>query len=582
MSDQTVGQPDSTITAASRTAGYLSRLNSWRQSPKAAWAAVGVLWLIHLVYCWRNEGGLANVVFTAAVTLTIALFIIILTRRPLFASVLSSCIVAAIIAGSTVKRQMMEMIVHAYDIVFYFSSWSTISYLWSDHRPYLLALVGSVLLIVLLGVLAWKLDPLRVDRSAALAAAGAVAAIAFLSAQVKVERRHTQFYWDDLFVSSFYISWIETLETMWRGTLIEAAAEAKGPRFALPGTCNASAKPPHILLIHQESVVPPSNFPQIRYDKSVDRMFQSYDGRLHKMRVETYGGASWLSEFSILAGVSTHSFGGMRQFVQSLMAGKLADTLPQTLQRCGYRNVVFYPMLRNFVSNAKFYTAIGMPEIFDMKDQGAKSVTERDRFYYTNALAEMERHFKASGQPLFVFLQTMATHSPYTFTYEPEVKVAGGPPGSNPEIHEYLRRLSMAHMDYDYMVGELKRRFPDEPFLIVHYGDHQPVATRTLLGYENEDPEDMTLAPDSPGFLTYFAVSGLNYAPPPLPPVEVLDVPYLGGVILEAARLPLSDSFKERRRLMAVCKGRYFTCPKKDEILQFHRRLIDSGLVEAR
>jgi hypothetical protein len=47
---------------------------------------------------------------------------------------------------------------------------------------------------------------------------------------------------------------------------------------------------------------------------------------------------------------------------------------------------------------------------------------------------------------------------------------------------------------------------------------------------------------DSLGFATYYAVEGINYAPPPLPEIELLDVPYLPVVILNAAGLPLSDA----------------------------------------
>ena len=147
---------------------------------------------------------------------------------------------------------------------------------------------------------------------------------------------------------------------------------------------------------------------------------------MHRLRVETYGGASWLTEFSLLAGVSTHSFGGMRQFVQTFTQNKLKDTVPQVLERCGYRNVVFYPMLRNFVSNDRFYASIGLKEIFDMTTQGAKSTQERDYFYYDNAMAEMERHLKSSRKPLFMYIQTMAAHWPYDFTFEPDVEVPGG------------------------------------------------------------------------------------------------------------------------------------------------------------
>ncbi|PPC79527.1 MAG: sulfatase, partial [Hyphomicrobium sp.] len=108
-------------------------------------------------------------------------------------------------------------------------------------------------------------------------------------------------------------------------------------------------------------------------------------------------------------------------------------------------------------------------------------------------------------------------------------------------------------------------------------------ATRTLLGFDaGLTAEDVKLTPESLGLITYYSIDGINYQPPPMPDVETLEIPYLGAVLLDAARLPLSEAYKERLRLLAVCDGRYFTCPAKSEILGFHRRLIDSGLVEAR
>jgi hypothetical protein len=147
-------------------------------------------------------------------------------------------------------------------------------------------------------------------------------------------------------------------------------------------------------------------------------------------------------------------------------------------------------------------------------------------------------------------------------------------------MHEYLRRLGMAHMDYDFLRAELARRFPGEAFLIVHYGDHQPTATRTLLGFPASADAERVVAGRNPlRFITYFAIDGISYTPPPIPTPETMDVPYLGLIILEAAGLPLSDTYRERRRLMERCNGRYHDCPDRAQILQFHRRLIDSGIV---
>jgi phosphoglycerol transferase MdoB-like AlkP superfamily enzyme len=479
----------------------------------------------------------------------------------------------------------MNMVVHAYDLLFYLSSWSTISYLWSDQRRYVLTALAACLAAAAAGWLAYRLDSTRVSRRRSALLLAAFAALALAGAYGKGERRHMQFYFSNLYVSSFYASWGETLEALWRGALLEAAPGAGSPvhSFTVPTFCRLSGRPPHIILIHQESVVQPSLFPALRYDRSLDPFFRSDDQGLHKLRVETYGGASWLTEFSLLAGVSTHSFGGMRQFVQTFTQNRLKDTVPQVLGRCGYRNVVFYPLFKNFVSNDRFYTSIGLREIFDLKAQGAKIAQERDRFYFGNALAEMGRHFDKSRQPMFTYIQTMSAHWPYDYKYAPEVDVPGGGPGTDAEMHEYLRRVAIAKMDLDYFVAELRRRFPRERFLMVHYGDHHPMATRTLLGYKEEtQAEDVILDEDSIGFLTYYSVRGINYRVPALPRYDSLDVAYLGTLLLDLAGVPLSDSHRERKRLMVTCRGRYYSCAARDEILEFHRSLIDSGVVEAR
>jgi hypothetical protein len=138
-------------------------------------------------------------------------------------------------------------------------------------------------------------------------------------------------------------------------------------------------------------------------------------------------------------------------------------------------------------------------------------------------------------------------------------------------------------MDYARLRAELSHRFPDQQFLIVHYGDHQPTAAWTLLGLRKDTTiEEVMQSKYKTALMTYYAIDAVRYHPPALPAVDSLDVPYLGTIILEAARLPLSDSYRARRRLMLLCKGRYHDCPLRDEVLSFQRRLINAGLVDAR
>ena len=552
-------------------------------STHAVWTATAAIAAGLAYYHWHYEGWRETIIFASAITTGLAAFLTLATRRVLFSIAVVAALVAIIVVASDVKRHYIEMVLHAYDVVFYLTSLTTLQFLWIDHRAHLLALAASFIATGTLGYVLYRVDSSRIPRWLSLAVLVSCAVIGAWASEAKGERSNLLFYWDNRYLSSFYASWSETLETLWRGQLLDASTKQPKPLFKVPATCGLDAKPPHIILIHQESVVPPSYFPTISYDTSLDPFFRSFDGKMHKLRVETYGGASWLTEFSVLAGVSTYSFGGMRTFVQSLMQGKIHDTLPQSLARCSYRNAVFYPVPKDFVSNGRFYAATGIAEIFDFKAQGAKRYNERDKFYYANALKLFEEHTAASKAPLFTFIITSATHLPYQFTYDAEVNVPGGGPGTDPEMHEYLRRLGMAKMDYDEFRSDLARRFPSERFLIVQYGDHQPVATRTLLGFDQKlTAEDVKMDPDSPGYMTYYSIDGVNYQPPPMPAVETLEVPYLGSVLLDAAKLPLSESYQERLRLLKLCDGRYFTCRQKKEILGFHRRLIDSGLVEAR
>ena len=184
---------------------------------------------------------------------------------------------------------------------------------------------------------------------------------------------------------------------------------------------------------------------------------------------------------------------------------------------------------------------------------------------------------------MFTFIETMSTHWPYNVAFFPEEKVPGGGEGVDDEMNEFLRRLWLSKTDLEDMRAQLASRFPKERFLIVHYGDHHPIATRRLLGFAPElESEVVDLPPDSPGFITYFAMQGVNFTPRPLPVIDPIDVAYLPALILYAAGLPLPDSDVERLRLMKQCNGRYYDCADHDEILDFHRRLIEAGLLRPR
>src|SRR5256885_316722 len=140
MTDQTVGLPTGTP-PLSRLRSIAARLlRRVELRPRTAWAVAGLIAAVLMRHFWIDEGNLPNILFTAAVTLSLIAFTVLLSRLVLFATVLTASLIAVIVAAASAKRAAMNMVVHAYDIFFYLSSWSTVSYLWSDQRHYLLAL----------------------------------------------------------------------------------------------------------------------------------------------------------------------------------------------------------------------------------------------------------------------------------------------------------------------------------------------------------------------------------------------------------------------------------------------------------
>jgi phosphoglycerol transferase MdoB-like AlkP superfamily enzyme len=519
--------------------------------------------------------------FAAAVTAGIVFSLTALSQRLLFASVSASSLVAIVFLVSIKKQAAMNMGLHSYDLFFYLDA-DTFAFLWGDYRRIVVSILGACAAAAGLTAAAWRFDTTRLPRLASAAAlfVAVIVGLAFQPRATAESGAFRLFTQGNSYISAFYLSWGETWRTLKRGQLMAAAAGTALPDFAGEFRCRTSAASPHIVLVHQESLVPPSLFPGLQYDRTLDRFFLSDDDQLHRLRVETYGGGSWVTEFALLTGISTKAFGDMRMFVQVLMEGRLNETLPQALANCGYRTLMLFPMSNGFLRLDRFYHSIGFSEILDQDAQNAPTNRERDRFYFQNALDVMDRHLKSSEQPLFVYIQTMASHGPYDRAYMPQENVPGGGPGTSGEMNEYLRRAGMAMRDGNFLMDEIKRRFPSEPVLVTRYGDHQPSATRDIINdVWGDDSPDVGMSGAPGPFITFYAMEGLNYQVPPLPDFNPLDIAYLGTVMLEVAGLPLSGVQRERKRLMVDCAGRYSECEPRSQILAFHRRLINSGFV---
>ena len=117
--------------------------------------------------------------------------------------------------------------------------------------------------------------------------------------------------------------------------------------------------------------------------------------------------------------------------------------------------------------------------------------------------------------PLVSLRLLTANHFPWTTSFRPDLTPDWKGLGNDPQVDEYIRRQTMSARDYRAFVDRLERDFPDESFLLVRFGDHQPAISARLIDPSLDDAaigrRIMTFDPRY--FTTYYAIDVVNFKP---------------------------------------------------------------------
>jgi hypothetical protein len=389
-------------------------------------------------------------------------------------------------------------------------------------------------------------------------------------------------FFGDSYVSKFTRSGVSAFTELMTHGYIDADPTTVGRLSPIETACAPAQKPPHILLVHDESSFDIRVLPDVKVPPGYGAHFLSSDGKARKFIVEGIGGPSWYTEYNVLAGLSARSYGRLSYYVTQVASGRIDRALPLSLLRCGYQTFTVFPALGAFMSARSFQRSIGVQHFDDQHSLGTNRI-EPDSFYYDAAVKTIERERKSG--PLFLYVYLAQNHYPWDHRWRPDLAPEWRDLGNNPIVDEYLRRQSMSFRDYAALLDRLKREFPDEKFLIVRYGDHQPDFTTFFLEPQlDENAIAQRLANNDPRyFTTYYAIDTVNFTPVNLgSALDTLEGPYLPLVMLEAAGLPLDPSFAEQKKIEERCKGLFYACAAGAEARRFNRLLIDAGLMRQR
>jgi hypothetical protein len=505
-------------------------------------------------------------------------FWLALLRRPALSGALSLTLVVVLVLVSRLKHDIVQMTANFVDLMVI--DRDTVAFLFTIFPNLRWSAIGAAFLVIPLMVALWLLDPFRIRRLPALAAMLACLA-ALVGYAFTWPDEAWRGYYDDGYLSKFARSGVTAVSDFLNYGFMESDAVVT-ERLKLPAvdSCHPAGRRPSIIMIHDESSFDIREAPTVKVPPGYGGHFDSYDGVERKFLVESNGGPSWFTEYNVLAGLSSRTFGRFSYFVTRIASGRVVRGLPLALRRCGYSTLSLYPAYGAFMSARGFQTSTGIERFYDARDLGAKGI-EPDSFFYDKALRLMAQETPAT--PLFTFVYLAANHFPWETKYHPELMPAWRNPGNEPVVDEYLRRQAMSAQDYGAFIAGLKKQFPGQPFLIVRYGDHQPEFSPRVLdpGLDEAGIGKKLEHYDPRYYATYYAIDAINFEPVKSPAVmDTIDAAYLPLVIQEAAGIPLDPSFEEQKKIMLRCKGLFYACKDGAEARRFNRLLIEAGMIK--
>ena len=384
----------------------------------------------------------------------------------------------------------------------------------------------------------------------------------------------------------FYATFMASLvdPACWRQfgalALSDIANEPLPLREAMPARSVCS---PDIIVIQHESVFDPRIF-GLSVEPTVEAFLSPPEGEFGRLNVDIYGGGSWQSEFSLLTGLSSASFGSSAYYLFKKGAGRFHSSLPRSLASIGYNTTLISSCRRGFLSYDKFYSSIGiderifvdeLPPPFDVRRFEA---TNSDAVFLDAVINAYAKRVAHDPTPRFLYALTNFNHGPHNRQLVPSGRFETERAFARTSLAdagyvEYYTRLAETASAWQALKAKLASSFPERPILIVHYGDHQPVLTKQIdrqLKHQGDDRRH---------FRTFYAIEALNIPDLSFGKGVDLDIAFLGTVALQRAGIELDPIFATRASLLDDCGEAYFASASERKC-RFHRTLVDLGLID--
>jgi phosphoglycerol transferase MdoB-like AlkP superfamily enzyme len=541
-------------------------------------------WAFFAISAWFTawqEPQLEQRLFVLALMICVLGVALLLFARLAFALVFSSGLFLLLRAITVLKQKYLESPLMPADFVYYVRS-SLFETLRRYPNIYSVGIcVGIAVPIVLW--LAWHFDrrlfaKLRPLPQSVLRVGGiAVCVLAFWTCLLPsgpFAQVHARGAWekmsDDAALTNFFVNLRDSsvhLPAM--ASDADAARDWQSTNTTTPGTTDASQYP-DIVQVLEESTFDPAVYTHCTVPECHLYMFKP-DAQTRGtgvMRVHTFGGGTWVSEFAALTGMPQDIFGPGGMYAPYVLAPRVRDSLPLQLKRLGYTTVAIYPTNGVFLNGHDAYKAYGVDHFYGAHELGLDDWDETDAQMFTAAKRVYDQ-LKKPGQPIFIMVLTINQHGPHddpmsTLPKQFQNLLQGLPDATALNFDTYLQRLH----DSDVAMKGLEHDFLDraQPTVLVHFGDHQPSFDNLMRTLPRTLPSELVPYQD---YLTYYMIKS-NVPGAALPTYPMLDIAHLPGMVLKAAGLPMDPYFTALTSLRERCNGLYADCADKDLVKSYY------------
>jgi phosphoglycerol transferase MdoB-like AlkP superfamily enzyme len=296
------------------------------------------------------------------------------------------------------------------------------------------------------------------------------------------------------------------------------------------------------------------------------------------LRVHTFGGRTWLSEFSVLTGLVPDDFGGRRNLVFNTVAPRTTSNLVRLMKGNGYRAIVLMPTFKRFYGAGKVYERMGFDEVLTLRDFHEYDEVPGDEWDIATSprLAEaaiglLRRHRQGAdaGKPLLLYLLSIMEHAPYSRHFPLCCKLdhAGISRSLAARLSDYIAKLRLLSES----VTQLDRYLQSEPrpALFCTFGDHQAY-------FEEPQPPYRYAFPD-PNLVTQYRLRS-NFAAPQMPDYPILDIAYLPSLVADYSGLAKDPRFTALSAMRLLCKGKLDDCDDQRLVRSYQGYVYSDGL----